>query len=99
MSRAAESALRPGDRWVGFHIGSDSLWPYVAGMVLELDERGVQSTVDPASWALYFGRERAPGRSVNVAFAVYPAGTPTPAGSAVLATIDGTVLTYHRLGG
>ncbi len=99
LSRAAESALRPGDRWVGFHIGSDSLWPYVAGMVLELDERGVQSTVDPASWALYFGRERAPGRSVNVAFAVYPAGTPTPAGSAVLATIDGTVLTYHRLGG
>jgi hypothetical protein len=51
-TRAAES-VRPWDRWVGFHIRSDSLWPCVAGLVLDLDERGVQSAVGPAQRALY----------------------------------------------
>jgi hypothetical protein len=99
LTRAAESVLGPDDRWVGFNIGSDSLWPYVAGMVLELDERGVQSTVGPAQWALYFGRERAPGRPVSVAFALNPANDVSiPAGSTVLARLDGAVLTYQRPG-
>ncbi len=99
LTRAAESVLRPGDHWVGFTIGSDSLWPYVAGLVLELDERGVQSTVGPAEWALYFGRERTPGRPVEVAFGLYPASErSTPASSPVLANVDGTVLTYRRVG-
>jgi hypothetical protein len=99
LTRAAASVLGPNDRWVGFNIGSDSLWPYVAGMVLELDERGVQSTVGPPQWTLYFGRERAPGRPVSVAFALDPARvTPIPTGSAVLARVDGAVLTYRRFG-
>jgi hypothetical protein len=99
LTQAAESVLRPQDRWVGFNIGSDALWPYVAGLVLELDERGVQSTVGPAPWALYFGRERAPGRPVSVAFSVYPASDSSiPAGSTILMRLDGTVLAYQRLG-
>jgi hypothetical protein len=99
LTRAAESVLGPDDRWVGFNIGSDSLWPYVAGMVLELDERGVQSTVGPAPWALYFGRERAPGRPVSVGFALNPVSdTSIPAGSTVLARLGGAVLTYQRPG-
>jgi hypothetical protein len=90
--------LRPGDHWVGFQIGADSLWPYVAGLILELDERGVQSTVGPAQWDLYFGRERTPGRPVSVAFALYPASNrATPAGARVVATVDGTILTYQRM--
>jgi hypothetical protein len=99
LARAAESVLRPGDRWVSINIGADSLWPYVAGVVLELDERGVQSTVGPPVWALYFGKERARDRPVSVTFALSPAGeAPTPVGSTVLATVDGTVLSYQRLG-
>jgi hypothetical protein len=99
FTRAAESVLGPHDRWVGFNIGANSLWPYVAGMVLGLDERGVQSTVGPAQWALYFGRERAPGRPVSVAFALDPVGdTSIPTGSTILARLDGAVLTYQRLG-
>jgi hypothetical protein len=99
LTRAAEKVLGPNDRWVGFSIGSDSLWPYVAGMVLELDERGVQSTVGPAQWALYFGRERVPGRPVSVAFALDPASDISiPTGSTVLARVDGAVLTYQRYG-
>jgi hypothetical protein len=98
LTRAAESVLHPGDRWVGFRIGTDSLWPYVAGLVLALDERGVKSTVGPAQWALYFGRERPPGGQVNVAFALYPAtDRSTPPGSIALAKVDGTILTYQRL--
>jgi hypothetical protein len=97
LTRAAESVLRPGDRWVEFTIGSDSLWPYVAGLVLELDERGVQSTVGPARWALYFGAERAPGRPLSLSFTLYPSSDRSiPAGSTVLAHLDGTVLTYKR---
>ncbi len=60
LTAAAEHVLRPSDRRVNFTIGTPGLWPYVAGMVLALDERGVQSTVSPASWELYFGHERAP---------------------------------------
>ena len=66
LTTAARSVLRPSDRWVGFTVATSSLWPYVAGMVLELDESGIQSTVSPASWELYFGHERTPGRPVNV---------------------------------
>ena len=80
------------------HLATPSLWPYVAGMVLELDERGVQSTVGPASWELYFGHERAPGRPVNLQFELAAATDRSPTGT-VLAQVDGAVLTYQRTSG
>ena len=99
LTRAAESVLGPADRLVSFTIGTPGLWPYVAGMVLELDERGVQSTVNPASWELYFGDERAPGRPASVTFdlrASSDAGTSIPPNGTIVADIDGDVLTYQR---
>jgi len=104
LTAAAERVLRPGDRWVGFTIATPSLWPMVAGMVLELDERGVQSTVGPRPWELYFGHERAPGRPVQVAFELRAAGEPGAGadpgpGRAVIAEVDGEVLTAVRAPG
>jgi hypothetical protein len=99
LSRAAEGVLRPTDRWAELTIATGSLWPYAAGMVLELDEHGVQSTVSPASWELYFGHERAPDRGVDVTFDLY-ASSDTAAGNAakgtVIADLHGEVLTYQR---
>jgi hypothetical protein len=102
LARAAERSLRPGDRWVGFTIGTTGLWPYVAGMVLELDERGVQSTVGPSRWELYFGHERTPGRPVSVEFDLYSATDTAGRAAAVgtrVAEIDGDVLTCRRMPG
>jgi hypothetical protein len=95
LSAAVEKVLRPTDRWVSFTLGPASPWPYVAGVVLELDERGIQSTVAPASWELYFGHERAPGRRVSVEFGLFTS-TDTSATGRVIAEIDGDVLTYKR---
>jgi hypothetical protein len=70
-------------------------------MVLGLDERGVQSTVGPADWTVYFGHERAPGRPVSVIFRLYPSSLPSaraPSTSRVLLAIDGAVLSYQRVG-
>jgi hypothetical protein len=100
LTKAALSVLGPEDRWVNFTVGTDALWPYVAGMVLELDERGTQSTVSPAPWQLYFGHERAPGRPVSVQFdllASADAAAQSSARGKVLAEVDGAVLTYQRL--
>ena len=96
LTRAAETVLGPADHRVTFVISSSGVWPYVAGMVLGLDGRGVQSTVAPASWQVYFGHERAPGPPVTIAFSLGFAGT-TPAAGAVIANIDGVVLTYTRV--
>jgi hypothetical protein len=95
LTRAARAVLRPGDRRVGFTIGSSGEWPYVAGIVLGLDERGVQSTVGPAAWQVYFGHERAAGPSVSVAFWVGPAAS-APVRGSVIAELDGVVLSYTR---
>jgi len=66
--------------------------------VLQLDERGTQSTVSPASWDLYFGDERAPGRPVSVQFDLSSSTGPAPAGT-VVAKVDGAVLSYQRTAG
>jgi hypothetical protein len=95
----SEGALRPGDHLVGFTIGTTAVWPYVAGVVLQLDQRGVRSTVGPAGWELYFGHERAPGRAVDVAFTLDLAGAPVEPRQTVVAEIDGTVLTVIRARG
>jgi hypothetical protein len=92
LSQAAWRELGPGDRTVGLTIGSASLWPYAAGIVLGLDEHGVQSTVAPSSWETYFGHERAPGRPVNISLGLYLSGE-QPAGAAVIADVDGVQLT------
>ena len=102
LSRAAEGVLQPTDRQVNIDVGTPSFWPYVAGMVLELDEHGVQSTVSPSSWTLYFGGERAPGRPVSARFELYAVGDTAAARAApgaVIAEIDGAVLTYQRTSG
>ena len=99
LAQAAEGVLRSTDRLVNFTIGTPGLWPYVAGMVLELDERGVQSTVSPASWELYFGHERAPGRPPSVTFDLLASSDPPSviaANGTVVADIHGSVLTYRR---
>ena len=95
FTRAADRVLGPNDRTVDVHIGSDDVWPYVAGIVLGLDERGVQSTVSPRSWDLYFGHERAPTRPVSVTFSLDVVGPDPPPGT-VIAQLDGAVLTYTR---
>jgi hypothetical protein len=92
LSEAAVRELGPGDRTVGLTIGAASLWPYAAGIVLELDEHGVQSTVGPAAWETYFGHERAPGRPVSMSLGLYLSGE-RPAGAAVIANVDGVELT------
>ena len=101
LSSAAERVLRPGDAWAGVTIGSASVWPYAAGLVLQLDEEGVQTTVSPASWELYFGHERVPGRPVSVSFALFPVDD-LPASvtsrASVLAEVDGAALVYSRDG-
>jgi len=101
LTLAADGVIRPTDRTVGFTIEDSSVWPYVAGLVLELDERGIQSTVAPDAWELYFGHERTPGRPVSVAFHLYPSDNAASAdrsGSTVIARLDGAVLTYARTG-
>lgn len=99
LSGAAETVLTPSDRWVNFELNATSPWPYVAGMVLALDQRGVNSTVSPASWELYFGHERSPGRPVSAHFEVVALrpGSPTvPAGARLVAVVDGYALAYWR---
>ena len=99
LTRAVEGVLRPTDRWVNFTVGTPSLWPYLAGVVLTLDQGGVQSTVDPGSWQLYFGHERSPGRTVTVTFDLYAPGDAAAAHQAngtLIATVDGAILTYVR---
>jgi hypothetical protein len=98
LAQAAQSVIKPGDRWVGFTVGTPSLWPYAAGIVLQLDEHGIQSTVSPAPWELYFGHERAPGRPVSVEFDLTSSTDPTPSGT-VVAAVDGAVLSYQRTTG
>ena len=96
---AADGVLRASDRWVNITIGTGSLWPYAAGIALGLDERGVQSTVAPGSWTLYFGHERSPGRPVAATFELYAAtdgAARQAARGAVLKVVDGAVLTYLR---
>jgi hypothetical protein len=100
LTAAAERVLQPSDRWVNVTIGTGALWPYAAGLVLGLDERGVQSTVAPGSWTLYFGHERAPGRPVEAAFELYAAADGAARQAArgtVVAAVDGAVLTYRRI--
>jgi hypothetical protein len=99
LFRAADRVLRPGDSWAGVTIGSESVWPYAAGLVLELDQDGVQTTVSPASWQLYFGHERIPGRPVNASFALYPVSdlpVPLVSGASVLTEVDGVALVFSR---
>jgi hypothetical protein len=70
-------------------------------MVLELDERGVQSTVGPSGWELYFGHERAPGRPVSVAFTLNISSNQAAgdrASGTVIADVDGAQLSYQRGG-
>jgi hypothetical protein len=68
-------------------------------MALGLDEQGVQTTVSPAQWELYFGKERAPGRRVTVRFDLYATSDQAAMEAAkgtVVARLHTEVLTYQR---
>ena len=96
--RPKACSVRPTDG-SSSRLRTSSLWPYAAGMVLELDEHGVQSTVSPASWELYFGHERAPDRRVDVTFDLYAssdAAARNASRGTVIADLHGEVLTYQR---
>ena len=65
-----EQQVGPGQR-VGLVIGTDSVWPQVAGVALELDRHGIAMTVSPAKWTLEFGAQTAPGPKVVRAYRFY----------------------------
>lgn len=97
LDRASLGALVPGEHSIRFVIGSDGDWPYAAGVVLYLEEHGLEVTVSPSSWALYFGPNPAAGTSTGEV-SLYPVGAPVemPAGARVIAEVDGTVLTFSK---
>ena len=97
LDRAAVAALPPRTGWAGIRIDSPGLWPYAAGLVLALAQTGVQSTVSPASWTLYFGEERRPGHPVAVSFVLDQSGA-APAAGHVLQRIDGAILSIETTG-
>ena len=62
LDREALATLPTGTHRIQLVIGAPDLWPYAAGMVLALDQSGVNAAVSPPSWDLYFGSARsAPG--------------------------------------
>jgi hypothetical protein len=99
LDRASVAALVPGERSVRFVIGSELDWPYAAGVVLYLEEHGVEVTVSPSSWEFYFGPNQASANTRAVEFGLYPVGSPAGAapGGRVIARVDGTVLTLRQL--
>jgi hypothetical protein len=99
LDRASLAALVLGERSVRFVIGSESDWPYAAGVVLYLEEHGVDVTVSPTSWEFYFGPNQAPANKPAGEFGLYPAGSPAGAapGGRVIAKVDGTELTLRQL--
>jgi hypothetical protein len=100
LTRAAEGVLRPGDRAVEFTIEDSSVWPYVAAVVLELDERGVQGPVAP--WrgsCTSVTSERLAGASMLPSICTRPTTSCQPIGEeTVIADLDGAVLAYARKG-
>ncbi len=91
LERAALAAVLPLGRHVVLDISSPEDWPYAAGIVLYLDEHGVDTTVTPGSWQLYFGSPpaRAPGAPTARLVIGPTAGTET---GEVLADVDGVLL-------
>ena len=95
LDRAARALLGPGVRASVITIGATSVWPEAAGVVLELDEDGVATTVEPASWQAYFGRSPEPTGGGVLRIGLYPdsdraaaAGDDGP----VVARVGGTLL-------
>jgi hypothetical protein len=99
LDRSALTALTAADRTVRFVIGSEAVWPYAAGVVLYLEEHGVEVSVSPSSWVLYFGPNPAWARTPAAEFELYRAGSPgaSGAGSRLLAGIDGANLSFRQL--
>jgi hypothetical protein len=89
------AAQHPAPGTVAIDIASHDAWPQVAGAVLELDRKGIESTVSPAGWSLLFGHERLPGRPNEATYSFYTdaelTGAHLPAGRVLLDT-DGVAL-------
>lgn len=95
LDRAAVAALPRGAHAVRLGIGSPGVWPYAAGIVLQLDQRGLQVTVSPASWELYFGPNPPPPPADAPQLRLQTSGSAGGPG-VVLASADGVVLVYGR---
>jgi hypothetical protein len=99
------AALRPSDRVVRFTITTQSAWPPIAGVALELERRGLRTTeaatpgagVDPG---LLFGASRRPTGHEDVDIQVQRNGSTevqgVPAKGAPLGVIDSLVLLINR---
>lgn len=93
LDRAAVAALPRGAHAVRLGIGSPGVWPYAAGIVLQLDQRGLQVTVSPSSWELYFGPNPPPPPADAPRLRLETIGSAGGPG-VVLASADGVVLVY-----
>jgi hypothetical protein len=104
-SKAVLAALRPTDRVIRFTITTQSAWPPIAGVALDLERRGLRTTeattpgagVDPG---LLFGASHHPTGHEDVDIQVQRSG-PTevqgvPAKGAPLAVIGSLVLLINR---
>lgn len=103
LGRAAISALPQGAHALRMTIGSPGVWPYAAGIVLQLEEHGFQVTVSPPSWELYFGPNppSPPATAPQLRLGAVGAsgtsgGAAASAGGVTLASADGVVLTFTR---
>lgn len=97
LDRAALAARTTADRGAVLTIGAPDVWPYAAGVVLQLDEHGTTTTVGPNRWDLYFGTPHAPSRATRAAvlrLGLYPDNlVPSLTNSArVIAGVDGVSL-------
>jgi hypothetical protein len=68
LASAMEGVLEADDHSIELDLASPPLWPFAAGAVLDLEQRGIHTTIEPASWQVYFGLEQASGPSPKVSF-------------------------------
>ncbi|MDQ6617745.1 MAG: hypothetical protein M3083_24080 [Actinomycetota bacterium] len=97
-----EAKLTPNDRVVRVTIGSDSLWPTVAGIILDLERHGYRTTVagPTQDWTFYFGTSRRPTGREPVDVEFFPTGAGLAPGSAgtPLTTIKDLSIFLNRTG-
>lgn len=99
LDRAALAARTKAEHGVVLSIGSPEVWPLAAGVVLQLDEHGIATTVGPSRWDLYFGTPRRAPRAALLRLGLYadddmPGFTNPPR---VIAHVDGVSLVLFNV--